>query len=152
VEDQRHHIQKQKLFFDFPTEEKAIEWNKDASSFYYAEVLPILNQLFNKHIPSDQLYSIDSLEIDLGKVHSRDIKEILFKLLEAKLANIQTNGQSEDVLKTFDHEADKVAKPYSVSVKGNQEQLLDVFYTFLDYGILPWNSNFKGIKSLEDAV
>ena len=152
MEDQKHFIQKQKLIFNFTSEEKATAWNRNASSFYYAEVLPLLNQLFNKHIPSDRFYSIGSLEIDLGKVNRRDIKEILFKRLEAKLTNILTNDKSENILKSIDQGPGKIGIGGRVAVKGNQEQLLEVFYTFLDYGILPWNSNFNGIESLEEAI
>ncbi len=152
MEDQTHFIQKQKLIFNFPTEEKASTWNRNASSFYYSEVLPLLNQLFNKHIPSDRFYSIGSLEIDLGKVNPRDIKEILYKRLEAKLTDILTNDKSENNLKSFDQGDGKVGIRDRVAMKGSQEQLLEVFYTFLDYGILAWNSNFNGIENLEEAI
>jgi hypothetical protein len=157
MEDQKHFIQKQKLIFDFRSEEKASAWNKNASTFYYADVLPLLNQLFNKYIPPDQLYSIDTLEIDLGKVKFRDISERLIKQLEAKFNAIPTDKDldltnSEENLSKIERRDSEASLQNTVIVREAGDKLLELLYTFLDHGILAWNSNFEDIEKLEDAV
>lgn len=161
MEDQRHYIQKQKLFFDFPTEEKAIAWNRNASSFYYAEIVPLLNQLFNKYIPVDQVYLIDALEIDLGKIHRNEVKETLLRKIETILHDILAQDESGNLLSNFLKQGDGL-KPGEgtashkladgVTVKKYNENLLEAFYTFLDYGILTWNSNFDMNAQLEEEL
>jgi hypothetical protein len=162
VEDQRHYIQKQKLFFDFPTEEKAIAWNRNASSFYHAEIVPLLNQLFNKYTPVDRVYLIDSLEIDLGKIHRNEVKETLLRKIETILHDILAQDESGNLLSNFLKLGDGL-KPgeeipashklaYSITVKKYSETLLEAFYTFLDYGTLTWNSNFDANAQLEEEL
>jgi Contractile injection system tape measure protein len=162
VEDQRHYIQKQKLFFDFPTEEKAIAWNRNASSFYYAEIVPLLNQLFNKYIPMDQVYLIDSLEIDLGKIHRNEVKETLLRKIETILHDILAQDENGNLLSNFLKQGgglkpeEEITASHKladgVTVKKYNENLLEAFYTFLDYGILTWNSNFDATAQLEEEL
>lgn len=159
MEDQKHFIQKQKLIFDFRSDEKANAWNRNASTFYYADVLPLLNQLFNKYIPADQLYSLDSLEIDLGKVNFRDIRERLIKQLEAKFNAIPTDKDLDLTNKNSEENSSKIERRDTeaslqniVIVREARGKLLELLYTFLDHGILAWNSHFEDIEKLEDAV
>jgi hypothetical protein len=153
MEDQTHFIQKQKLDFDFPSEEKATTWKKNTHAFYFDEILPLLNNLFNKYIPGDQLYSLDRLEIDLGKIYHREVNEAILKKLDSKLNEIiLVNDKSPDLPLEFSKSKSLESKVVGVVVKEQKEKILDVLYTFLDYGILQWNSNIAKIEQLEEAL
>ncbi len=147
---QTHFIEKQKLDFKFTSEEKAKDWNKKTATFYDQEIVPILEQLFNKHVPADRWYTISTIEVDLGEIYSRDLREVLFRKIEAELIaclkkNNVSNNFGADVRQV-------VAPPKEVNVKSHIQKLLEIFYTFLEHGILAWNSQIKTIEKLEQEI
>jgi len=135
------------LDFEFTSEEKAKDWNKKTATFCDQEIIPILEQLFNKHIPADRWYSIATLEVDLGEISSRDLREVLFKKIEAELIRCLNKNNVSNNFVADVHDAIPSAK--EIDVKSSIQKLLETFYTFLDHGILVWNGQIKTIEALE---
>lgn len=152
MNDQIHFIQKQKLLLDFQSEEKASAWSKTSSIFYYEEILPLLNQLFNRYIPPDRLYSLDALEIDLGKVSRREFRETLKKKIEAKLHDVLARVRYRDFSSNFQESGGVPRAAGDVIVKGHKEKLLEIFFIFLDHGTFPWNCSIVEIEKLETLL
>ena len=147
---QMHFIERQKLHFEFTSEERAKEWNKKTATYYREELVPVLEKLFDKHVPSDQWYSIPSLEIDLGNIYSRDIKDILSKKVEAKLIALLEKKVSVRALAAkFDNSAPSTEH---LQVQSQNQKLLEIFYTFLEHGVFPWNSQITTTKLLEQEI
>ena len=147
---QTHFIEKQKLDFEFTSEEKAKDWNKKTATFNDEEIIPILEQLFNKHIPADRWYSIATLKVDLGEIYSRDLREVLFKKIEAELIRcLSKNNISNNFVADV---YDAVASTKEIDVKTSVQKLLETFHTFLEHGIMVWNSQIKTIEVLEKEI
>jgi hypothetical protein len=147
---QTHFIEKQKLDFEFTSEEKAKDWNKKTATFYDQEIVPILEQLFNKHIPADRWYSIFTLKIDLGEIYSHDLRAVLIRKIEAELIRCLNKNNLSNNFVADVHDAVTSAK--EIDVKTSIQKLLETFYTFLEYGILVWNSQIKTIEALEKEI
>lgn len=138
---------------DFSTEEKARYWNKNASVFYYSEILPLLNNIFDKHIPGDRCYFIERLEIDLGTVEEGELREAFLKGAEIELRRM-LKGRSKNhfskVTGIASEENDLTGE--KVFIKESKGHLIENFYYFLDHGILPWNSDFRSVATLEAEI
>jgi hypothetical protein len=147
---QMHFIERQKLHFEFTSEEKAKEWNKGTATFYREEVVPVLEKLFDKHVPSEQWYSIPSLEIDLGNIYARDFKNVLSKKIEAELIVLLGKDISAQASAVKVGNSDSLTA--HIQVKSQNQKLLEIFYTFLEHGVFPWNSPITTTKLLEQEI
>jgi len=146
---QTHFIEKQKLDFKFTSEQKAKDWNKSTATFNDQEIIPVLEELFNKHIPADRWYSIATLEVDLGEISSRELRTVLFKKIEAELMSCLNKS---NVSNNFAADVQSVLPTKGMTVKNSIQKVLEIFYTFLDHGILAWNSQIKTVEALEQEI
>ena len=151
---QTHFIEKQKLDFEFTSEQKAKDWSANTAKFYREEILPVLEKLFNKYFTADQWYTIGKLEIDLGKIDSRELKEVLFKKIETELLGLLKNtavsrkspinvGGTASALRELKEQFE---------VKSYDQKILEIFYTFLEHGILLWNGKIRTTAALEQEI
>lgn len=156
---QLHHIQKQQLVMEFSSEEKSIEWNKNASAFYFDKLLPLLDDIFTRHFPEKQVFYLDKLELDLGTIEEKFLYENLLKKLESELKLILNRIQinKKDSFENFSTkrqgDIDENGRTENgIIVKGKKEHALFCFCFFLDHGVFPWNSNFMNLHMLETAI
>lgn len=157
---QRHLIQKQKLDFDFASEETAASWNKHGATFYYHEVLPVLSQAFDANISGEKWYLIDRLEIDLGAISVADIPHSVSRAVEVKLKEVVAKerdaGASQRLGKgsLTDDNQSKAQRNVSdqVTVRNSREMLLEVFLNFLDHGVFKWRTTFESIEQFEKKI
>lgn len=153
MKKQTHHIQKQQLILDFSTEEKARHWNKNASVFYYSEILPLLNSILDKHVPEDCCYFIERWEIDLGTVEEGELREAFLKEIEVGLKRILKGGSTDISSKAAGTASEENVLPgEKIFIKESKEHLIESFFYFLDHGILPWNSDFRSVATLEAEI
>jgi hypothetical protein len=157
MKSETHFIEKQKLYFDFGSEERARSWNKHANTFYHQEILPVLSEVFDANVPADNWYSIDHLEIDLGDIRAWQVKGVLKQAVEKRLREILGRGIQPSATTVLERTrlssgkgpAPPAKSPDDVTVKNGNERLLEIFLKFLDYGVLQWHTAFESIEELE---
>lgn len=153
MKKQTHYIQKEQLILDFSTEEKARHWHKTAFTFFHQQILPQLSEILDQYVPEDQYFAINRLEIDIGMVRDDELQEAIVKQVKAELIRILKSESISRFSKVANTASAQQALPgETVLLKESEEHLLESFYYFLDYGILPWNSDFKNMLMLEAEI
>ncbi len=146
--NRNHFIQKQVLIFDFSSEEKSRSWHKTASTFYYRNMLPIINNVLDTWFPEDH-YCIERLEIDLGEIDEEELQDTLVKIIEQELNRIIKKDLQKPAASI---PGGNLPAGDTLFIKENQQTLLENFFYFLDHGILHWNSRFNKISILEAEI
>lgn len=156
---QVHHIQKQQLIMEFSSEEKSIEWNKNASAFYFNKLLPLLDNIFTDHCSEKQIFYLDKMELDLGIIEEKFLYQDFLKKIENELRLLLKRmprhkeiSTEPDVDKNQDGNDENNLLEHRLIIKDKKKHILFCFYYFLDYAVLPWNSNFESLQLLEAAI
>lgn len=148
VENRTHFIQKQVLIFDFSSEEKSKSWHKTASTFYYRNMLPIINRVLDNYFSEDHYY-IERLEINLGAIKEEELQDALIKITEQELNRIIKNIVQKPAASIPEG---SVPAGANLFIKENKQNLIESFFYFLDHGILKWGSRFNKISILEAEI
>ena len=119
VKNQRHVIKKTLIEFTLYDKNKAQHYFDQASRLVKEQLTPELDKLLSKNLPGDQPHYIDRLEIDLGKIKT---KEIDSTFTEQCLKLINNNSVFKQA----------VARATAENRKRDQEQFKE--YTSADNG------------------
>ena len=113
-----------------------------------------LDNLFSSVVPADKHLRIDKLEIDLGKIDRKEIKDQLtgriIKAIEHELSGIVA-----DPGKPHGHTIPDSRIRVNISgltSKDKQGTVLEHFFHFLHYGSFPSLSAYTGFKQFEDQL
>ena len=142
-----HFIRQQFLHVDITgTETEGLAMQRLMPDFFYENLLPALEKVFDQSVPSDKLLKIDRLYIDAGSIAVDRIEQELTNAIVREVNNALIEKRNIAVSisdKTDDN---------NVSLKDNQENLFDVFIYFLKTGTLPWSFRLSPGKTLEDEL
>ena len=152
-----HIIHKQYLEIDFSNKEGSSKVHERARSWYYDDVVPVLEETMNAMAPSGQYIFIKDLQIDLGNVSlfksahfKRDaIEKVLKEAIQRKLDEVQPGADVE----TFDH--DDVFAPQDesgISIISKELATFKALLIYLEKGVIPIWFKYNSVSHLEKEV
>lgn len=146
-----HIIQRQILQIDLHgTEADGIALQRRLSSLCKDDIVRTLQNVFDRHAPTNGHLTIDRLELDLGSVDMEavetDIAEALTKALDDALRR-----QTFDVIVDAGH-VDRNGGTIGTGIHGRKERLFDAFLQVLETGRLPWAMVLPDGTTLEELL
>lgn len=120
----RHIINKQILEIHLPEEEDVNSIQADISRLYQEKLIPIINDLCDRHSSGGRHLKIEQLNIDLGTVELKEIEGVFAQKFAEAIASqkVQVVSRSEE-------------KPVETTA---EKTPLDVLSYYLMTGSLPW--------------
>jgi hypothetical protein len=125
----RHLIKKQLLLLRTAPGLDAFGLQQMASSFYWGEMLPVLERLFDELSSEGECIRLDRLEIDLGTVTMHELREkrmsaVLYDLLRRQLQEAVQGGSDDRKVRVVRESA--------------AEQTLRHWWYYMEHGRLFW--------------
>lgn len=135
----RHVIKKQVIHLNTTDASSAYRLQNDASRYYYQQILPLLEKIFDELCPGNEVISLHHIEIDIGSLlHDENRGIIPHTALESHI-----RSQLEDQLPgIFAGAAQKPGMPKNkpgVSSKPAALHALDQWFYYMQHGVLPWS-------------
>ncbi|MDR3705701.1 MAG: contractile injection system tape measure protein [Paludibacteraceae bacterium] len=127
---------------NFNSEQLAYNFQAGVNTFMQSNLVPVIDEVLNSFDIKNQVVSIDTLELDLGRVDYENseaeikdrLRDELTKILREKLAEIkQASTENERIIS---------------NEKSDYRHLL----FFLEKGYLPWNSSYNSFQSVEKIL
>ena len=138
---QSHMIQRQNFEIQLESFSDSVEVQNEIAGLFYEKLLPRMEMLFDELAGQKYLVTVDTLEIDCGRINSLYWKEELVEQTIRHLRQQLAMSEKKEIIKDHSGRTD-VANLRSV----------DSFLFFLERGYLPWNSRVHGIMELENAI
>lgn len=93
----RHQIKRVVFDFQFSDETTAFGARKKIETLFHSDCLPVLESVFEAHVPSGSFYHIPRLEIDLGTlnlehIETADLAGILSRQLVPQIKEVSSEG------------------------------------------------------------
>lgn len=134
---QKHIINRQILELHTGSRKDAYEMQQKLRDAYYAQVLPVMEEVFSGLIGPEEILRIDRLEITLGNIRKDKIEEVLPQLIrkdlqDALLRQMQQARREKPIPDRAD--AEKDIPVFSAA----RESDFGVYLFFLKHGFLPW--------------
>ena len=161
----QHIIYRQILDISFSTRKEALNGQDEISEIYRKDLLPLINKIFDDVIPDNEYLRIDSLELDLGKISIRNMRQDLIdgihKQLKDKIVKCVYDSRNKDVV-TSDN-VDGYQSTKAEGLRSLPVSQIELFVHFIKTGLLPWwarktkfvslgNLTKKLIKNQPDAM
>lgn len=94
----QHIIGKQQLQINIVSDENHFDLQQRVSTFYWEQVTPVLEQLFDQFADAETLIQLDKLEIDLGTIPLEElettfVQQLKIQLEEALIKQVQVEGK-----------------------------------------------------------
>lgn len=138
-----HIIQKQVFETIFSSKNEALKNQQNLAEVFQRNLVPLMANIFDKLVPSDKMYLIEKIELDLGTIGWEKFEENLSIKLEKML---------EEVVLSKIHKINKTTVPKSKSPLSNsvkdltgrgvsislQDAEMEAFLFFLQKGHRPW--------------
>lgn len=135
---QQHKINELLVEIDFDNQPRGEQFQGQASAFMKQHILPLVEQIFDQQSNTDEVISIDMLEIDLGDIEQVDLLtqiEQKFKVeLTQKLKDIIPRKGAGNTL--IEHGITPYEK---VTIASKRDSLLAQLAFYLQHGIVAWN-------------
>lgn len=140
---EKHLIYRQILEIEFPSRLEALDGQQFLSRLYRQELIPLIDEVFNNCLDSDEYLSINRLEIDLGEISTKNLAEDLKRKLQEKLLD----ELLLQMQKTFFHQRENGHKASSNDeqypsnepvLQSINRKRMDQFLFFIEKGRLPW--------------
>lgn len=125
----RHLIKKQILLLRIDSGLDAFGLQQTASSFYWGEMLPVLERLFDELSSEDECIRLDRLEIDLGRVTVDELRE---KGMRAVLYDLLLRQLQEAVQGRSDGGEVEVVR------ESTAQRTLRHWWYYMEHGRLSW--------------
>ncbi len=148
--EQHHIIKRQVLHVGLESEIGSFLFQGELRDIYYAEIVPLLERCCNEISDSSEVYKINKLEIDLGKIDRNNLveefKSKILKQFYEGLSQAIREMPSKEEIKLRDHlateseaypgETDEDARIHYKTAPDESE--LELLSHFLKTGRLPW--------------
>jgi hypothetical protein len=126
----RHVIKKQIIDLSLDKRLDAFCIQQQVSDYYFAKIVPLLQDAFDKASTDEETISIDSLIIDLGMITEREIEkgtweEKVFKNVTEQLIPVKH----------------KISSGLKVEKKATSVSISDQWIFYMRHGYLPWNAS-----------
>ena len=144
MSDQNNHIiKKQVLDIHYQSRDTESKFSNGINEIYYSEIIPVLEKVCNEFSDSNKIIQLDKIEIDIGEISVKDIKNDFVQKVEynfrRQLQNIINVPISEPPAKSR-------VKKIDISVSN-----IETIKYFLETGALPWWSSplkHSGVEEL----
>ncbi len=138
-----HIIGQQFLELGFESEADAVQLQHEIGTLFRQNVLPVIEEVFDRYSPPDTYIRLDRIEIDIGRLTrealGQQFAERIREALEAQLADSNQRAPS--------HQAGT-----QVLRQSTHEHTLNLWHFALVHGFLPWWATSDTATSLEDSV
>jgi predicted regulator of amino acid metabolism with ACT domain len=124
----RHVIKKQIIELHLSKNADAFNIQHVISRYYWKELLPALEKVFDSYADDNTMMSIDSLELDLGRLSEEDLKE-------GKWNDILPQKITEDVKKIFE----AVIRNKTAIRRTKAANALHQWLYYMEHGHLHWS-------------
>lgn len=138
----RHVIKKQVFEIAASEQEDRFSLHQEASRYYYNQVLPALEKIFDKISNDTDVLLIDKLEIDLGRITWKaDLKTIIVDNLFIKLKKEFEDLTEHSVQSTPDNTFTQTSSPEKPGIKKIPIPVnaCEQWLYYMQHGVLPWN-------------
>ncbi|HTL81434.1 MAG TPA: contractile injection system tape measure protein [Bacteroidia bacterium] len=155
---QNHIIRKLILELGLPKQDEAFNLQTRITNNYERILLRTMSDLFDRLVGEDEILELDRIEINIGKITSEDIDNVLSekagKLMEEKLIRIiselrHSPGQMQQINM-------EILNGIPISVQGYLQKRsvsrLDALAHVLEFGILPWADDQQQRPSLRTLL
>lgn len=154
----KHVIQRLTVEIHYPSQELAQERQDEIIVYVRKLLLSELQRLFDSLSYSDEVISIDKLEIDLGSFHHEGLYDDLAQKLKHELENVMMKLVYDIRLSTdgratlhFSVPGGGIMSVEARMTKPSRSALEKLFY-FLFYGVLPWSADTTGSQAIHDLA
>ncbi|MDX1910691.1 MAG: contractile injection system tape measure protein [Saprospiraceae bacterium] len=135
-----HRIRQQILELELPREAGAVALQQRAGRVFQEQVLPRLEEVFNRIAPAGKVVRIERLELDLGDISEthweRDFVEKCVAEISRQVAETAFEVGNDELVKTC----------------GEAENAVELLLFFLENGFLPWYGKGMQLSVLEDLL
>jgi hypothetical protein len=131
--EQNHIIEKVYLEINTPDENEAYWVKNNISSYLNEELLPLLDELFNKYDTNNDIIRFDELNIEVQLKNIDELPTAKFEVLKS-IGNQLNNGKIK-VKGPVDKPTKEGSSRQIIDKETNQES---TFLFFIDKGYLPW--------------
>ncbi len=135
---QQHKINTLLIDLDFDNKSQGDEFQNTAAAFMKQHILPAVDQIFDQQSNTDEVISIDTLEINLGDIEQADFLtqiERKFKAeLTQKLKDIIPRKGTANALIEYG-----ITPQEKVTIVSKRDSLLEQLAFYLQHGIVAWN-------------
>lgn len=135
VTDSRHIIRQQIFELSLEGEKGARDIQDEVGDVFKSRILPRMEQIFDRLSVPGQVLKIDSLELDLGDIDLRYLKEDMPLKVEQLL--------EEEITKAIYQQQEGIYSDISSISVGWSEAKLEAFQYLIRTGVHPWNSTYK---------
>lgn len=141
----KHLIGKQVIALNLDAGQNAFSIQQQASDFYYEQIAPALEKLFDELSSANEIICIEKLEIDLGDLGWRNDrftldKESIYRILKQTLGN------------TVSASVNGIGSHARVSYRTPEENTCLQWLYYLENGVLPWEVKSTDAKWLEQVL
>ena len=142
---QHHSIKRIQFNVHLPSADDAYEIQQEISDLFYRHIVGLLEDLFSRHVPPEQVFYFDRLTLDIGYLRvetwEEEFVEKLTQKLEEKLRDMVYQMETPTVSETpyFDSEPDQIwDNDEQVARLDTAQAVFDVLKHYLQTGTLPW--------------
>lgn len=144
----KHLINKQVIELNLNSKKDAIQWQTRMSQFYWNDILPALEQVFDELSLEGEIISVEKLEIDLGIIQPNEMEKGSLDVRFLEAIKQQLREQLEKL-----KSSDKMIRPIEEKNKLNQQGQSTLvtrqttalgisrqWFFYMKNGYLPWNA------------
>ncbi|MFM2483667.1 contractile injection system tape measure protein [Celerinatantimonas yamalensis] len=136
-----HKIAHARLTLNFETGKPAEQFERQSHQWVSQQLLPMLERVFDRFNPSDEVITIDKLELNLGNLNTESLLSQLLTAIEAQLTVQLTSLLTSPAI-----------VPNSVHRYASKDYRFEQALMFLQTGQLPWNINSQSHLSQLDLI
>lgn len=135
----QHIIKKQVFEISSTRRAEMFSIQQAASEYYYTEIVPVLEQVFNELAGEDELLSIDRMEIDLGLIQwQQQQKKISIDQLQVMLRQLIQKELEDKLIEKTSDSVFKQPKQHSIVKNSLRQHVSEQWLYYMEKGILPW--------------
>jgi hypothetical protein len=141
VTTQRHIVRRQLIELEMPARMNRVEIQNRVAQLFYDRLLPVIDKFLSQKSDPERTDSIETLEIDLGRLHISRLEEDLLDRIEEEL-----QSKLNPIMKDLEAAAaaEKKLKPRNGSD-------IELIIFFLQTGSFPWWAVDSSGTALEQA-
>ena len=129
-----HRVKRALLELDAPDESTALRLRPLIERAFFDQMLPVIEEVFDSHVPDGTTLTLDRLEIDLGTMYRDGIDlDALRRAVRARLVDLRSNEEA-------------------VLAETSDETLTRTLTLFLETGRWVWNAPVSTLAELEGAI
>lgn len=136
--ENRHIIGKQMLHLNVISDENHFDLQERFSRFFWEQVQPVLESVFDKYAAGDAVIQLEKLEVDLG--------EISFENLETEFVKKLTEQLEQSLSKQISGGGGTASK------QSETQSRFEQWFHFLETGTLPWNVSKLDNETLKSVL